>query len=749
MKRRDFLKYLGVGGAGFGLGFIFKEKTKPPGAKLIPYLIPPEDVVPGVANWYASLCTQCLAGCGILVRVMEGRAKKVEGNPLHPISKGRLCARGQASLQALYNPDRIKGPLKRSSPRGGGDFTEISWDEGLSILGRNLSELKVSGQSEKLYFLAPTLRGHLDILIKDFMGAFGSPNYIQHELFQNRTLAFANTVSMGITSIPYYDIENTKYLLSFGADFSSTWLSPVNFSCGYGSMRQGGGGRGKLVSVEPRMSLTGANADEWVPVRPGAEGILALSIASEIIEKGYYRGPDISGWKALLSRYNPKDASGITDVSEEKIRAIAKEFAATRPSLAIGGENTASYQGGISNLVAVNILNHLAGNIGIKGGVIANPEVSGGMDFKNNMTGLIEGALAGHVKTLIVYNTNPFFTTPPSAKAKESLGKVPLIVSLSSFMDETTAMADLVLPSNTSFEDWGDDFAEPGVGKSVYTIMQPAVNRLFNTRGAGDTVLSLAKGIGGKVSDKLPWDSFADYLKSSWNDMYVKNKEMSASAATFDRFWEGLLKNGGWWGTASPEKKVFYVSKAAAEKHLEKSPSVFEGEEGKYPFYLILYPHSGHLDGRGANLSWLQELPDPMTSVVWGSSVEVNPETARRLGIKEGELVAIESPFGKIEAPAYLYPGIRPDTVAIAIGQGHNVYGRYARKRGANPLEILPFREDKMSGEMALNSTRVRISPTGVAGKMVKMEGQTKELGRDIVQTVSREEFEKMTKEIV
>ncbi|MEK7772842.1 MAG: twin-arginine translocation signal domain-containing protein, partial [Deltaproteobacteria bacterium] len=129
MKRRNFLKYLGVGGAGFGLGYVFKQATKPPGAKLIPYVIPPDDVIPGVANWYASRCTQCGAGCGVVVKVLEGRAKKIEGNPLHPISRGKLCARGQAAVQALYNPDRIKGPLKRNGGNGSGSFTEISWEE--------------------------------------------------------------------------------------------------------------------------------------------------------------------------------------------------------------------------------------------------------------------------------------------------------------------------------------------------------------------------------------------------------------------------------------------------------------------------------------------------------------------------------------------------------------------------------------------------------------------------------------------
>ncbi len=750
MKRRDFLKYLGSGIVGTGVGLAFGKVTKPPGAKLIPYLIPPEDVIPGVATWYASLCTQCSAGCGILVKVMEGRAKKIEGNPLHPVNKGRLCARGNAALQALYNPDRIKGPMKRTGERGSGKYKEISWNEAISILGRNLSELDKNGATEGLYVLTSTLRGHLNTLIREFMSSYGSPNYMQYELFQHRNLIYANRVSMGLDAIPHYDIANTRYLLSFGADFSSTWLSPVNLSHGYGEMRQGGARRrGVLVQVEPRLSLTGANADEWVPVRPGTEGVLALSIAHEIVAGGYYKGADASSWKELLSGFSPEHAARVTEVDAGRIHHIAKEFVKTRPSLAIGGDNLSSYRNGLSSLVAVNILNHLAGNIGRKGGVVPNPAglLNGrtGTELrKDRITDLAKSALEGDVKTLIVYNTNPVFTTPAGVKLERALRNVPFIASLSSFMDETTAMADLILPSHTSLEDWGDDFAEPSTGVRVATLMQPAVSPVFDTRGAGDIFISLAKALGGKVGERLNYKGFPEYLKESWRKIYANNKEVAAGALTFDGFWNRLLEHGGWWQTEEPRHKPRSVSVRRVKAHIPTSPSEFEGDEGRYPLYLVTYPHAGYLDGRGANLPWLQEMPDPMTAVVWGSWVEINPKTARKLGIKQGDLVTVESPYGGIDLPAFLYEGIRPDTVAVPIGQGHRLYGRYAEKRGVNPIEILPVAEDKRSGELALNSTRVRLERKGADGKLVKMGVRTEELGRGIVQTITPEEFERI-----
>ena len=229
------------------------------------------------------LCTQCSAGCGVLVKIMDGRAKKVEGNPLHPVSNGKLCVRGQAGLQSLYNPDRVQGPMKRKGARGENSFEPISWEEAITEISAKLNALKEKGETDKFYFLTSELNGHLGTVADNFMAGYGSSNTIKYDLFDHRNLRYANMASMGIEAIPHYDIENTQYLLSFGADFASTWLSPVSLSRGYGEMRQGGHSpRGKFVQVEPRLSLTAANADEWVPATPGSEAVLALAIAKGI-----------------------------------------------------------------------------------------------------------------------------------------------------------------------------------------------------------------------------------------------------------------------------------------------------------------------------------------------------------------------------------------------------------------------------------------------------------------------------------
>ncbi|MCC7202217.1 MAG: molybdopterin-dependent oxidoreductase [Nitrospirae bacterium] len=739
LKRRDFLKIVGLGGIGTGLGFMLGESTKNPAAHLIPYVVPPEDIIPGVADWYSSLCTQCNSGCGIMVRVMEGRAKKIEGNPHHPVNQGRLCVRGQAGLQALYNPDRIQTPLIRKGKRGNEEFQEITWERSLSLLSERLAMMKRANKTERLYLLSSASRGHMNRLFEMFMTHFGSSNYMQYDLFQHKELILANKISMGMNTLPYYDIGNTNLLLSFGADFLNTWISPVNHSLGYGRMRQGRPPvRGRVIQIEPRLSISGANADEWVPVRPGTEGILALGMAYTILETGLYKGGDINGWKNILSPFKPEKISGLANTGSERIRTLAKEFAVTRPSLAIGGENIASYTDGVNHIVAINILNHLADNIEKTGGIIPNTEspIKRLQPVKDIDT-FIQDALAGNVDTAIVYNTNPAFTLPADTKVREALDHIPFIVSMSSFMDETTANADLILPTHTCLEDWGDDFTEPAAGLHTATIMQPAVSPLYATNNAGDIFLSIAKMLGNGLQDRMPWNNFRDFLMYSWKGIYEKQGQRSFREPAFEDFWNRVLTEGGWWGQGKP--KPLHLRADNVMNHVSSSPSMFHGDEREFPYYLILYAHSGYLDGRHANLPWLQEMPDPMTSVVWGTWVEINPETAGKMGIKEGDIVLVESPYGKLQAPAYLYPGIRPDTISIPIGQGHRTYGRYASRRGANPLDLLPGTFRKETGTIPLNSTRVRITKGNLKGTLVKMEGITKEFDRKIVQTIPPE----------
>jgi anaerobic selenocysteine-containing dehydrogenase len=302
-------------------------------------------------------------------------------------------------------------------------------------------------------------------------------------------------------------------------------------------------------------------------------------------------------------------------------------------------------------------------------------------------------------------------------------------------MDETTALADLVLPSHSYLESWGDDMPEPGVGFPVGALAQPVVSPLYNTRATGDIILSLAQRL--NPDESLPWSSMKEYLQQGWREIYQRGPgDQSASKKSFESFWRAVLKAGVWGERTHRKHKSFTLPRSVLDDIDVPAPE-FSGDSETYPF--ILYPYLSNTlhDGRGANLPWMQELPDPMTSVVYGSWVEINPTTAEQMGLSEGDLVEVESPQGSVIAPVYVYPAIMPEVIAMPIGQGHGEYGRYARNRGTNPLQILTPHMDSRTGSLAWGATRVKIVATGRRVELVKTGGTSRELGRDIIQTTA------------
>jgi anaerobic selenocysteine-containing dehydrogenase len=464
----------------------------------------------------------CPAGCGITVRTREGRAKKIEGNPAHPVNQGRLCALGQAGLNTLYNPDRIKTPLLRDGERGSGSFSPIGWDEALTTISGVLGTLKILKKANNAYLLSGGVNGHLNDLFALFMDQIGSENYLQYEFSHPASLYAANKTCFDVDVLPYYDIRNSKYLLSFGADYLGTWLSPVHNSVSFGHLRQGTEQRGRCVQIEPRMSLSGANADEWVEARPGSEGMLALAMAHVIVDKGLYSGTDAGEWKQALSAYSPASVAEQSGISAERIERIATEFAATSPSLAIGGGAAGASTNGTANLVAVNVLNYLGGNIGEPGGVLFNPESAFSDDAARprasyqEMLQLLESLRGDDAEVLILHDTNPVFGLPSSADVAGAIKAVPYVIGMASFMNETMALADIILPLDTYLEAWGDNVPDPGVGFAVASIGQPVVTRLYDTQSAGDIILSLAHQIGGELPANMPWTSMERYVMEMW-----------------------------------------------------------------------------------------------------------------------------------------------------------------------------------------------------------------------------------------
>ena len=695
----------------------------------------PEDLVSGVDNYYATLCGECEAGCGVVVRVIEGRAKKIEGNPRHPLNKGKLCVRGLGGVQATYHPDRIRRPMKATGPRGSGRFAEISWNEALDMLVAKLKPLKGQAEPDTVVIATDPINGHLGMVVGKFARSFGA-SHLQFEPMDLKVLMEATKAVFGTDTVPDFDLERSRYILSFGADFLMGWVSQVRHSRGYGEFRQGAGrARGTFVHVDSRFSGTAANADEWLPVWPGAEGKVALAMAYVIARDGL----GVSGAAAqlfgpdpmrTLEPYRPTEVAKVSGVPADRIEKVAKEFASHQPGVAIGGGSAGAQTNGLFNLTAIYSLNHLVGSVGKAGGIVLNPETPFDADpsFKDTpfaqygaaplsrWQDLAGSMRAGRVQALLVRNADPAYGLPSAVDFKGAMEHVPFIASFSSFLDDTTYSADLVLPSHTSLEDWGDGTPNPGPGHQTVAFAQPVIRPFHDSRGFGDVILTLAQDLG--MDKDLPWANFRDVLREGAQKLRGLNRG-SVQGASFEAYWNDLLRQGGWW---DPNFKSTAPVKVPRLR-LENADPRFAGPTGEGTFHLVPFPGIGISDGRGAHLPWMQGTPDPITTATWQTWVEMNSGDAKARGIKEGDIVRVEGPNGSIEAPLYPNPALPKGVLAVPTGQGKKAMGRYAQDRGANLFAILAPQKDKDTGSLAWGATRVRLAATGKRTRIPKMEG--------------------------
>lgn len=571
-SRRTFIKLAGLGAAATAGALSTRSLLEQRGSR--------PRVASASADHQATLvnttCALCPAGCGLQVRVVDGRAVKVEGNPLHPINQGVCCLRGQASLEVLYSPERIRRPRIQTGPKGGGDWRELSWDEALDMVAAKLSELRQAGQAHTVGFLHGETRGSLRGLIGRFMAAYGSPNVLALDGAGEQTARLAMFLSQGINGYPVYDLNNANYAIAFGGNLLESSRHVIGHLAALAFMRRGRPRRGKFVAVHPRLSLTGVKADEWVPIRPGTEGVLALGMANVIINSNLYdagfvrdftfgfedftdaEGKAHVGFKRfVLEHYTLERVEFITGVPAATIARLAGEFATNRPAVAIMPVEPDGLD--LYAALAVHALNALVGSIDAKGGVLvqrfpelapwpayqadaaaqaglSQPRLDADLPFGVPLTGaaVAERLLAATpypVNMLFVYNTNPVFDSPAAGRMAEALLKVPFVVSFASTLDETAAHADLILPASTFLEVWGDDFVE-GAGYAGVSLRRPVVEPVHDTRNPGDVLLQLAGRLGGPVAQALP---YADYKSLV---------EHRLSAIDMDR--QRFVENGVW-----------------------------------------------------------------------------------------------------------------------------------------------------------------------------------------------------------
>ena len=719
LTRRNFLAWAGIAATGAIACDVFDDELKVQSPAFIP-----EDLVRGRDTWYATYDASVPGGQGLLVRVMEGRAKKVRGNPRFPTNQGKQSAAADAILQSLYHPDRIAGPMLRTGARGSGQFRPITWEEAL-----NRFNAAVNDRGQGMALITGVRGAGYAGICKAFADAFGG-HHLRYDATDDAAYRAAVSKVIGVGRVPYHDIANADTLVSFGSDFLSTWGNPTAYAVGYGKFRSKAH-RGRHIHFGSRYSLTAANADRWVPIAPGTEGHAAMAMAWAVAET-HPEAPGVQaatagGGAGTISGFSPSANTEILRIPEaildgktlnDFFKELAHDYVA-HGGLAIGGGGEAgAYSNGLFNASATLLLNYMLGNVGRKGGMLPDPGAPMGnapahapittlADWQRIVTDIAGGATG----LVIVHNADPVYGLPAGIGLREALSNENVaIFSASSFMDETTAMADLIIPDRVALEDWGDDAPEPAPGRRVYGVQQPVVNPLpdLDPRSFPDVLLSTAADLGREGA--MPAGSYEELIRSNIEELGADFTE--------------ALRNGGWWearvAQEASEPRAGLLSEVVGMAALPRM-------EGAGDFQLLPFAHHTLLDGRNAHLPWAQNAPDPLTTVAWQTWVEINEKQGREeLGLREGDVVNISTAAGSIQALVYLNPGAPPNVAAVPMGGGRRAGSEYATggdaRESGNVMSILAVSAND-SGGLTWSGNRCRITPTGDSMAVSKLEG--------------------------
>jgi anaerobic selenocysteine-containing dehydrogenase len=740
----------------------------------------------GGATTLNTVCQLCSGGCGVRVRLInENRAVNIDGNPTHPVNQGGICPLGAAGLQYLYGPSRIETPLQQTGKRGDlATMKAISWDEALKILANKLRDMRQKARG--LVCVSGKREGTVSELFARFLHAYGSPNY-------NVMPAAADAESLGLfvsqgNSDPLgYDLENAKMVISFGSGYIDGWGSPSRMMMAFGGWRSNSKrDRTKIIQVETRGSLSASKADEWVAVAPGTEAALALGLAQVIVSEGRYDRTFVGQYthgfdefRRLLRRsYTPDEVAAITGVAKEKIIGLAREFAATKPAVALSGWGQGRMQGSMYDFLAVQSLNALVGSLHKPGGVTRTPQVplapwpkvvldaaslTGANEprldgskgpqfplpaqlFHNLVTNINEGS-PYPAEMLWVYEANPAHDLADVQPFLEALDKIGSVVSFSSFMDDTTQLADLVLPGPTYLERLEDVHTPPGLQYAVFGLSQPILSPRFETRHPGDVLIQLAKSLGGNVGASFPWSDYETALKDRVKGLAAagrgqvadepglqpwkggQGRQIAPNYDGFDELWEKLTEHGCWFDTSeaipswasaftTPSRKFEFYSQKMRQVGIRGNDLTFlphfkpvepAGDPSDYPLLLMPYETMAITNGPVANPPFMTKLLFDFELKGNDSFVQINPETATSMGLKQGDQVALQTERGTLEVRVNLTEAARPDVVFIPTGLGHGGFDAFIRGKGVNANKILVAQQDQVTGLATWWGTRVKI----------------------------------------
>ncbi len=701
--RREFLKLMGASMALTTAAGCIRRPVQ----KMVPYTKQPEEVTLGVSNWYTSTYFDGQEGLGLLVKSREGRPVHIQGNPSHPLNRGAVSTRAQASLLSLYDPERLQSPLRNlfNEKKTNKETVGISWEE---LDKKAVAEI----QKGSVYILSGNIVSpSTQAVIDDFGKAFGSQHVVWEPLAHDDILE-GQKASYGEALVPSYRFDKAKVIVSIDADFLGTWLTPVAFTRQFSAGRKNTEAMSRMISFDSTYSLTGANADIRFKIKPSQQLTVVMGLISQVLA--------LKGGASQSSLAPYADVASQLKIMPENFKKVATDlFKNAGESLVVAGGIQTKTEDSLQLQVAVNYLNSILGNEGKT--VLAK---AGNPHLKSSYQGLsdlINKMKTGAVKTLIIYRSNPAYSLSEDLGFNEALKKVDMVIYVGDKMDETAAKANLIGVDNHALETWSDaEFAE-----GVYSIHQPLIRTMYDTRSFQLSLMTWAFMANKGPKRLITYETFYDYLRAFWKEEMAPKL---AKGKDFETFWNELLQKGVHGEIGSSTTRTF---KNEAFQQIKKKNTT----EG---FELALYPTVQLGDGTLANVAWLQELPDPVTKIVWDNYACVSLKTSESLRLKEGDLVEVKVGEKKLTLPAHIQPGLHDDVIAIAVGYGRTACGKVGNLVGADAYKLSSVKD----GTVLFSGLKTEIKKTGSHYSLVTTQGHDSMEGRQIVVTATNKDYQ-------
>jgi len=704
LSRRDLLKLSGA-----TMVFAAVGCARRPVEKIIPYVIAPEEIVPGIPTYYASTCTGCSAGCGTVVKTREGRPIKLEGNPKHPVNHGKLCARGQATVLDLYDPDRLQQPVKY--------YRGKHTTEQIDFAAIDDAVLNVLKKGQRVAFITGAVNGPAAKRAqREFLAAYPNIKLYTYDPLGDDDLLHAQEICYGTSAKPRYHFDSAEYVILLGSDPFGTSASPIEAAYGFGIARKPGkDGMMKVVSFEPAMTVTGANADERFLVKPEHLASIAFAIAQYVNPSAipqFVKDEDNRKFLDVISSFHPAQIERDAGLEAGTLKRIASEIVKYRgKSIVIGGSTVAQGNNSLSLQIATTILNSLLGNDGrtIDGTNVYSQQRTG---QQHSIIEFSKDVKAGKFDAVIFAGVNPVYSAPADLGLAEAIAKIGFVATLSDRIDETAKLSDWILPLSNGLEAWQDHEAING----TFAVRQPVITPLYTSRSIEECYLTWTAAKNGIL--KPP--TMLDFIQDTWKQAFMKD----ASQSTFIDWWNDKLRDG-----------VFITARTESHSEPRKLlPEVASYMHVRKPdtdaLQLVLTTSSQAWDGGQSNNTWLKEMPDPMTRVAWDNYLAIAPSTAKKLGLETNEVVKLSTGGRSVDAPVFIQPGVHPDVVTLALGWGRTAGGRVANNVGINGFALA-----QVDGErIQFSGIPVSLSKTGRTYKLANTQGHNYVEGRPIVQ---------------